>query len=836
MPTNRDLALLKAFESVLSEGRFLDESIGTVLDTALRFFDAVAVALQPAGGAPSISRAGASIVATAAEQKLARVLEALLADGREKRVVESGLIFVCAPVKVGDHVSGSFGVSLPLSSGKGVDVDEGIRSFAQIFGRILERERSVATLVKRREEAVALFELASGALHTLNADEVVRLTAASLQRQLEFDQVQAFRYHPEQREIEHILGQGTSPGSAGGFVPGQRRSIDDDGILVRSLAAHGPAFDDDDADADDSKGPRRRRRLAIPLEQGDTVFGFLTMSRRGVFVLTPQEMRLVQELARLAAGALEKARLVEAERRNAERVAFVNRVHAALGGLTELEAILDRTAEEIGSHFDLELCAVQLHPLDQLPGPSAFYWKGGGRPTGRNRDEVPPALFELLSAEGSYTLLPDVAAGDHGLDLVPAPEAAKDLPRPLSLVAVPLASRGEIVGVLVGLGAGRPWAFGPPMLRSFQALAVEVSLAVTSARLLQRERDSYRFLDRLREVGRSFTTTFDGPRIKHTLCEQAVALLSGTSAQFWDADAQTKSLRVLAQWGSDGSGDGLRSIPTESSDHPVVRAWLEKTLVLVDEKEIATLYPAVATSAGHGNLRAAAVPLLYQDEQIGVLTWAFRSQGSTWPSELGGRLSLLADAAAVALHNSRLMKIIEQQTERDGVTGLHNQGAILRRLESELRRAERSGQPLSVAHLCVDGLAEAGQRFGVPYGDSLLPKVAAQLVRATRSVNIVGRGKGDRFWILIFEANKVTGQRAAEAIQKNFMSAFDPRLEATGLKFSLTIGLASYPEDAFDTASLLSRAEEALDDAARHGPGTISLYGALAEADLGDAF
>jgi diguanylate cyclase (GGDEF)-like protein len=835
VPTNRDLALLKAFESVLSEGRFLDESIGTVLDTALRFFDAVAVALQPAGGAPSISRAGASIVATAAEQKLARVLEGLLADGREKRVVESGLIFVCAPVKVGDHVSGSFGVSLPLSSGKGVDVDEGIRSFAQIFGRILERERSVATLVKRREEAVALFELASGALHTLNADEVVRLTAASLQRQLEFDQVQAYRYHPEQKEIEHILGQGTSPGSAGGFVPGQRRSIDDDGILVRSLAAHGPAFDDDDADADDSKGPRRRRRLAIPLEHGQTVFGFLTMSRRGAFVLTPQEMRLVQELARLAAGALEKARLVEAERRSAERVAFVNRVHAALGGLTELEAILERTVQELGSHFDLDLCAAQLLPLDQLPGPSAFCWKGGAM-HGRNRDEVPRALFELLSAEGSYALLPDVAAGESSLDLVPAPEAVKDLPRPLSLVAVPLASRGEIVGALVGLGAGRPWAFGPPLLRSFQALAVEVSLAVTSARLLQRERDSYRFLDRLREVGRSFTTTFDGPRIKHTLCEQAVALLSGTSAQFWDADAQTKSLRVLAHWGGDGSSDGLRAIPTESVDHPVVRAWLEKTLVLVDEKEIATLYPAAAAGAGPGNLRAAAVPLLYQDEQIGVLTFAFRSQGSTWPSELGGRLSLLADAAAVALHNSRLMKIIEQQTERDGVTGLHNQGAILRRLESELRRAERSGQPLSVAHVCVDGLAEAGQRFGVPYGDSLLPKVAAQLVRATRSVNIVGRGKGDRFWILIFEANKVTGQRAAEAIQKNFMSAFDPRLEATGLKFSLTMGLASYPEDAFDTASLLSRAEEALDDAARHGPGTISLYGALAEADLGDGF
>lgn len=832
MPTTRDLALLKAFEAILTEGRFLDESIGTVLDTALRFFDAVAVTLLPAGGAPPIARAGSSIVATAAEQRLARALAGLLAEGHEKRVVESGLVFACAPVRTGEHVSGAFGVALPQSEGRGADVEEALRSFALIFARILERERHVATLVKRREEAVALFELASGALHTLNADEVVRLTAASLQRQLEFEHVQAYRFHAEHREVEHILGQGTSPGSGAAFIPGQRRPIEEDGILLRALSTHGPAFDDDDGD--ESKGPRRRRRLAIPLEQGDVVFGFLTMSRRGAFVLTPQEMRLVQELARLAAGALEKARLIDAERRNAEQVSFVNRVHAALGGLTELDAILERTVQEVGSHFDLDLCAVQLQPLGQLAGPVSFHWKDRP-PQDRARAEVPRALFERLSAERSYALLPDVTADPSGLDLVPAPEAVKGLPRPLGLIAVPLASQGEIVGALVGLASGRPWLFAPPLLRSFQALAVEVSLAVTSARLLRSERDSYRFLDRLREVGRSFTTTFDGARIKRTLCEQAVELLAGESAQFWDADAQTKSLRVLAHWGGEAAGEAPRVVPTENAGHPVVRAWLEKSLVLVGEKDIAGLYPPGVGRAPAAGLRAVAVPLLYQDEQIGILTFSFRAPGDAWPSELGGRLSLLADAAAVALHNARLMKIIEQQTERDSVTGLYNQAAILRRLESELKRAERSGQPLTVAHLRVDGLADASQRFGAPYGDTLLPKLSAQLVRATRSVNIVGRGQGDRFWILIFEANKSNGQRAAEAIQKNFCSAFDPRLEATGLKYSLTIGLAAYPEDAFDTASLLSRAEEALDDAARHGPGSISLYGALAGADLGEA-
>ena len=390
MPTSRDLAFLKGFESILAEGKFLDESIGTVLEAALRFFDAVAVALLPAGGAPPMSRTGGSIVANAAEQRLGRALEGALADGKEKRLVESGLAFLCAPVRVGENVAGAFGASLPQSEGKGVDVEEAVRAFAQILSRLLERERNIATLVKRREEAVALFELAAGALHTLNADEVVRLAAASLQRQLEFEQVQAYRYHPDRREVEFVLGQGTAPGSLPGsatFVPGQRRPLEDDQILVRALEAHGPAFDDDDADADESKGPKRRRRLAIPLEQGEVVFGFLTMSRRGAFVLTAQEMRLVKELARLAAGALEKARLIEAERRSSERIVLVNGVHAALAGLTEIDAILERTVEEVGSRLALDLCAVQLRGLDGRPGAGSSRFRDA--PAASRRVEVP---------------------------------------------------------------------------------------------------------------------------------------------------------------------------------------------------------------------------------------------------------------------------------------------------------------------------------------------------------------------------------------------------------------------------------------------------------------
>jgi diguanylate cyclase (GGDEF)-like protein len=820
-----DPLLLRAFEAALREGRLLDEAIGGILDAALSYFDASAVVLLPAGGAPPISRAGRSIVASAAEQSLTKLLEEILVSGREKRSKDSGIAFLGVPVKVADQVKASFGLALGQSAGREGDQEEGARLFARSVAHILERDRTVSTLIRRREEAVALFELASGALHSLNADEVIRLTVASLSRELEFDQVKAHRFLPDTREVEEILSHG-SPNAAG---PAGRRPIDDEELLVRCLSAHGPAFEDD---LQSGTGPTRRRRLALPLQAGETVFGFLTMSRKGSFVLTPQEMRLAQELSRLAAGALEKARLIDAERRTTERIAFIARLHTSLGGLTEIDTILHRTVKELGPYFDLDYCAVRLVATGEFPGAAAVYVKTGAEAP-RRGEEIPDSLFSHLSGEGSHLLLSDVSSDPRGFSLIPSPDTVKTLTRPISLLAVPLAYRGAIVGVLAAVTGGRLRGIGTTTLRSFEAVAVELSLAVTSARLLLKERDSYRFLDRLREVGRSLTTTFDSQRIKQILCEQSVALLKADVAQFWDAEPNGKTLEVTARWGLDSSGDAGRTVATDKTSHPVVRAFLEKGLVLVNDAEAGDLFSPASPSSGAPIARAAVVPLVHQDEPVGLLSLGLRRGSAPWSGDVAGQLALLADSGAIALHNARMMRIIEAQAERDSQTGLYNRTAILKRLEGEIRRAERNGQSIAVAYSRLDGLAEAYQRLGAPFGEALLPRAAAQLVRATRAVNVVARDRGDRFWILIFDATKAQAQRAVESIQKNFDGAVDARLDQEGIRLGVTVGIAAYPEDAFDTSSLVLRAEEALDVAMNGPKGSIALYGALSASDVG---
>src|ERR1019366_8747001 len=548
--------------------------------------------LLPGVGVPPMTRAGRSSVAAAAETRLNQHLGEVLAQGRPKKVSQGGLSFYGAPVKVKDQVPAAFGVVLETMAAGEAEAEEGVRLFARTVGHVLERERTLGTLMKRREEAVALFELASGAFLSLNPDEVIRLTVASLSRELEFDRVTAYRFHPETKEVTEILTQG---GSTSGERPSSgRRPLDADELLGRSLSAHGPAFEDEPG-----SNPPRRLRMCLPLHAG-----------------------------KLAAGALDTARLLDVERRHSERNTFVGRLHTALSGLTDVSAIASRTVDELGPQFNFDVCALRLVPAGKLPGAQAAYVKGRGSSAAV---EISNALLGHLATEGSHLLLTDVGSDPHGASLLPSGAAVAQLPAPLGLVAVPLAYRGAPAGVLCAVTGARSEARYVCVLPSFEALGVEVSLAITSARLLQQERESYRFLDRLREVGRSLSTTFDVDRIKQTLCEQSVTLLKADAAQFWDADPASKAAKISTRWGADVGDEVGRAVAFEHTGHPIVRTFLDKTPCIAGPGEGATFFPGNPEGAGAPLIRAAAVPLTYHDELIGVLSVGARRGSDDWP-------------------------------------------------------------------------------------------------------------------------------------------------------------------------------------------------------------
>ena len=99
---------------------------------------------------------------------------------------------------------------------------------------------------------------------------------------------------------------------------------------------------------------------------------------------------------------------------------------------------------------------------------------------------------------------------------------------------------------------------------------------------------------------------------------------------------RTEVREISTRWGPDMGDEVGRAVAFEHTGHPIVRAFLDKTPCLAGPGEGATFFPGNPEGAGAPLVRAAAVPLLYQDELIGVLSVGARRGSDAWPVELGG--------------------------------------------------------------------------------------------------------------------------------------------------------------------------------------------------------
>ena len=87
--------------------------------------------------------------------------------------------------------------------------------------------------------------------------------------------------------------------------------------------------------------------------------------------------------------------------------------------------------------------------------------------------------------------------------------------------------------------------------------------------------------------------------------------------------------------------------------------------------------------------------------------------------------------------------------DTDSLTGLRNRRAWDNELVRELAHAQRSGDPLSVILIDIDGLKAINDRDGHQGGDRVLKEAAAAFSSAVRSGDLVARLGGDEFGVLL---------------------------------------------------------------------------------------
>jgi diguanylate cyclase (GGDEF)-like protein len=203
---------------------------------------------------------------------------------------------------------------------------------------------------------------------------------------------------------------------------------------------------------------------------------------------------------------------------------------------------------------------------------------------------------------------------------------------------------------------------------------------------------------------------------------------------------------------------------------------------------------------------------------IGVLELinALDDKGRAVPFHRGWEpfVRALASVAAAALNNVQL----EQMSYKDPLTGIYNRRYFALRLDEELQRQVRSGQPLSLLLIDIDHFKAINDTRGLGAGDDTLRELAAALLdEPPRGFSVTSRYDDDEFAVLLTDTTKSGALGYARRLQ----AAMGRRDFPSG-RVTLSMGVATLPDDAAGGQDLLRAADRALYQAKRTSFGVAS--------------
>jgi diguanylate cyclase (GGDEF)-like protein len=208
-----------------------------------------------------------------------------------------------------------------------------------------------------------------------------------------------------------------------------------------------------------------------------------------------------------------------------------------------------------------------------------------------------------------------------------------------------------------------------------------------------------------------------------------------------------------------------------------------------------------------------AFPLGCRGRRVGALIGLDRLPSAREPrlsASVLRAVRVLLEPASVALDNALLLKRAEALSVTDDLTHLYNSRYLNLVLRRETKRASRSGRPLSLLFIDLDGFKEVNDTHGHLFGSRALVEAAAVIRSSARETDVVSRFGGDEFALVLpdtgGEGAYAVGERIRERIAAHRFLAGD------GLNIHLTVsvGVATLPDVANSSEELVQAADKAM--------------------------
>jgi diguanylate cyclase (GGDEF)-like protein/excisionase family DNA binding protein len=570
--------------------------------------------------------------------------------------------------------------------------------------------------------------------------------------------------------------------------------------------------------------------LLAPMLFEDEVLGVLVLSKLGLRQFRPDDLRLLEIYASLAAQAMANADATELLRRQSTELEQKVRGQRELLGITEsilttleppvlLGTIADRLGELIGSdNILIELVDDQAGHLEPVVA--------RGKDAERYMRPWSPGQVELAAwvVEHNEPVRVDDQYGD------PRVHHGSGGPTHGSLICVPLRGSDRAIGGLTMERIGEGRLFTDDEFELAQLFAAQASVALQNAEIhlatadaTERLREKSAALERLvrgqREllgITDSILSTLDAPVLLGTIADRLNELIGSDNVAIELVDHELGTLSPVVARGADADYYMQPWAPGETGIAPWVLEHNEA--VRIDDEFDDDRVAQPPSGRVHGSLIC--VPLRGREGPIGVLTMERLGEGGFFTDDEYELVQLFAAQAAIALQNAEVQLAVRRRAQTDQLTGLLNHGTFGQHMEALIAAAE----PFSLVMLDLDHFKPVNDLMGHQAGNLLLRQVADAIVAASRDTDRVFRYGGDEFAVLLPRTAGDQVGPIAERMRAAVKGVVGPGSAWRGRARSLeaSAGTASFPTDGESPEEVLLAADRALFVAKRSGGARVA--------------
>jgi len=178
--------------------------------------------------------------------------------------------------------------------------------------------------------------------------------------------------------------------------------------------------------------------------------------------------------------------------------------------------------------------------------------------------------------------------------------------------------------------------------------------------------------------------------------------------------------------------------------------------------------------------------------------------------------TMFMEQAQGALENSQSFENTLTRSHTDPLTSLWNYGYFQYRLDEEIAKSNTTSLPLSLMMIDIDDFKKFNDTRGHTQGDEALKRIAEVFRENCRKIDIICRYGGEEFALILPANNKEEAALLGERIRK---SVENKRILKS--KFTISVGIASYPEDSPNKKTLIEKADQALYKAKKRGKNRV---------------